>query len=601
MQKIKRGLGVALSITAATSSLAALAPSAASAATTSTASRVSNSIEGLQQLSKGGRLILRSTPGQAGLLARDVTKSGGKVLHTLGGVDTVVVDVSKSQAKSLTSSNYLTTVSPDAKVITQQATSTTNDVQDYIARNGSLYKMAQFIQADNMWARGYTGAGVDVALIDTGVAPVKGLDSTGKILNGPDISFDSQVSPKLGYDGYGHGTHMASIIAGKDSDATDLTDKTKFVGIAPGARIINVKVGAFDGATDVSQVIAGIDWVVQHKSDPGMNIKVLNLSYGAKSTQSASLDPLSWAAEVAMRNGITVVVAAGNDGTDSTLTSPAYNPNVIAVGAVDQTVLPVHPAAYSSATGDRLPDLYAPGSHVLGLRVPGSFSDVKYPTGRVGNRLMLGSGTSQAAAVVSGAAAILAQAFPNHSPLQIKYALRQSGRDLNDSVENFVQVQKAASVLLNMTAKSSTAGWSTPLSTSGSGSLETARGGVHVYWGPGGAALTGEKDIMGKTWNASAMALAAYKKTAWTNGTFNGAGWSGAGWSGAGWSGAGWSGAGWSGAGWSGAGWSGAGWSGATWTGAGWSGAGWSGAGWSGAGWSGAGWSGQGWLGAVWG
>src|SRR5439155_27121294 len=108
------------------------------------------------------------------------------------------------------------------------------------------------------------------------------------------------------------------------------------VGIAPDARIVNVKVAGANGATDVSQVLAGIDWVVQHRNDNGMNIRVLNLSFGTDGVQSYVLDPLAFAAENAWRKGIVVVVAAGNSqfGTNK-LNDPAYDPYVIAVGADD--------------------------------------------------------------------------------------------------------------------------------------------------------------------------------------------------------------------------------------------------------------------------
>ena len=365
-------------------------------------------------------------------------------------------------------------------------------------------------------------------------------------------------------------------MAGLDPGTSALDDEKRFVGVAPGARIVNVKVGAFDGATDVSQVIAAIDWVVQHKHDNGLNIKVLNLSYGVMSTQSYFDDPLSWAAEVAWRNGIVVVSAAGNDGKGTSVTSPAYNPRIIAVGAVDQTLLPLSPASFTSAAGWRQPDLWAPGAHVLGLRVPGSFVDARFPTAAAGARLMRGSGTSQAAAVVSGAAALLWSKFPNSTPDRIRAALIFSGKDVNGAISNFIQVDKAAELLSD---------WGTPpaasntvFGTPGRGSLEAARGGLHLEFN--GTALTGEKDIFGNPWNGSASATAALATTSWTGGTFNGANWAGANWAGANWAGANWAGAGWAGANWAGAGWAGANWAGAGWADDGWKSFGWRGAVW---------------------
>ena len=250
---------------------------------------------------------------------------------------------------------------------------------------GSMYDITRIIGAQDSWKAGYTGRGVDVALIDTGVAPVPGL-TTGNVINGPDLSFDSQDPTRAYVDGYGHGTHMASLIAGRDirSPLPRLyTSAALFTGVAPDARVVNVKVGAADGAADVSQVIAGIDWVVQHRHTNGLNIRVLSLSFGTDSTQAAALDPLAYAAERAWRAGIVVVVAAGNDGNDDVragLADPAMDPMLLAVGASD-------PKGTIGASDDAVPrfatarDQAAPcrrrgaGRARLGLRSPGSYVD----------------------------------------------------------------------------------------------------------------------------------------------------------------------------------------------------------------------------------
>src|SRR5213078_2734357 len=152
-----------------------------------------------------------------------------------------------------------------------------------------------------MYTLGYTGKGVGVALVDTGAVPVKGLTS-GNVVNGPDLSLDNPASWAADKDGFGHGTHMAGIIAGNDGTSTG------FTGVAPGAKLVNVKVGAYDGAVDVTQVIAAIDWVVQHRADNGMNIRVINLSYGTDGVQSSQIDPLAAAVEHAWQKGVVVVV-----------------------------------------------------------------------------------------------------------------------------------------------------------------------------------------------------------------------------------------------------------------------------------------------------
>ena len=253
----------------------------------------------------------------------------------------------------------------------------------------SLASLAdKVINADRFWNDGYTGAGIDVALIDSGVSPVDGLTVNGKVLNGPDLSFESQNSDLRYLDSFGHGTHMAGIIAGQ-SDGTPNRITTKeakkhFLGVAPDARIVNVKVATRNGATDVSQVIAALDWVVQHRNDNGMNIRVINLSFGTDSTQSYYLDPLAFAVEQAWAHGIVVVVAAGNDGNSSPLRNPASDPFVIAVGAAktnstERTGDDSIPLFSSCGTNQRHVDLVAPGKSIVSLLAPRSSAALDHP------------------------------------------------------------------------------------------------------------------------------------------------------------------------------------------------------------------------------
>ena len=287
--------------------------------------------------------------------------------------------------------------------------------------SSSLYQVARNIGVDEFWKDGFTGAGVDVAVIDSGVRPLP--EFAGRLVNGPDLSFDSDGVDD-GDDDFGHGTNMAGIIAGRDPavslDAQSLKNdaKRRFVGIAPGSRIVNVKVAAADGAVDVSQVIAGIDWVVQHRDQDGLNIRVLNLSFGTDGVQDYQLDPLAFAVENAWNHGIVVVVSAGNAGYGSPqLNNPATDPFVIAVGASDTNRTTGQSddfIADFSSRGEiaRRPDLLAPGRSIVSLRDPGSLIDETFPSARVGDRLFRGSGTSQAAAVTSGAARGAAPAVP---------------------------------------------------------------------------------------------------------------------------------------------------------------------------------------------
>jgi serine protease AprX len=447
--------------------------------------------------------------------------------------------------------------------------------------------------AEAFWGAGFDGSGIDIAVIDSGVTPVAGLDAPGKVINGPDLSFESQADNLRYLDTYGHGTHMAGIIAGADAGVTaePFGDPEEFIGMAPGARIVSLKVGDARGAVDVSQVIAAIDWVVQHGQSDGLNIRVLNLSFGNEVMQDYRLDPLAHAVEQAWLHGIVVVVAVGNDGNGTPVRNPAIDPFVIAVGAAASDGIFESKdlvTSFTNCSSARPVDVVAPGQSIVGLRVPGSHADQQNPGARVGERFFKGSGTSQAAAVVSGAVALVLEQRPYATPDQVKYLLMETARDAKGSSdcrgEGHIDLAEA---LLKKTKETDDA-HQIFAPALGTGSLELARGRNHV--GDEGVVLAGEQDIMGNSFDAAAHAALAAQGASWSNGEWNGASWSGASWSGASWSGASWSGASWSGASWSSKTWSGASWSGASWSGGSWSGGSWSGASWSGDAWQGLSW-----------
>ena len=441
----------------------------------------------------------------------------------------------------------------------------------------------------------FDGSGVDVALIDTGVAPVDGLDGRDKVLHGPDLSFEASVPEAAFLDTYGHGTHMAGIIAG---------ERGGHEGIATGARVVSLKTAGHDGATTVPQVIAAIDWVIEHRNSDGLNIKVLNLSLGQEGVSNHVGDYLSAAVERAWDAGIFVVVAAGNRGeTQKHLDSPAIDPYVMAVGAHDRyaevlTAAPTDlmttaddgadpqkteetvdlnstelltserptlgpavsdtglggvPAWSAQGDGSRNPDLIASGRSIASYRVPGSTVDVDAPNARYGDDLFLGSGTSQSAAVTSGVAALILQAYPKLTPDEMKAAMTRTAADI----------------------------W-TPAVRDGNGLLQ-------------GNTAGSRKDIKLSDQKFPAAGGPGTGIVLPSGATWTGGGWSGATWTGATWTGATWTGATWTGATWTGATWTGATWTGATWTGATWTGATWTGATWTGATWTGATWTGEGW------
>jgi serine protease AprX len=537
-------------------------------------------------------VLVQGLPGAQARVVQDVRAVGGHVrrsLSILNGVSATVPAAAVAQLRAMPGVRAVTT---NGKVHFDSVDSSLG--YDVAGDEGSLYDIGQITKATSAWKNGYTGQGIDVALIDSGVAPVQGLQS-GNILNGPDLSFESQNPDLLHLDGFGHGTHMASIIAGRDAAASGATyasaSSHKFNGIAPDSRLVSLKVAANSGATDVSQVIAAIDWVVEHAHDNGMNIRVLNLSFGTDSTQDPAVDPLCFAVENAWRAGIVVVVASGNDGTSrQQLANPAQDPLVLAVGAddpqntdavTDDTV----PSFAQRGTSARHVDLIAPGVHVLGLRDPNSRIDQDNPSAVVGTRFFRGSGTSQSAAVVSGLSALYLSRYPGATPDQVKRVLMgTAAKPASTTATNAGVGVPDVSKALGQKPPSYT---QAATGATGRGSLEQSRGSAHVN--DGSADLTGEQDIFGHAWDGAAWASATSSGTAWNGGDWNGNTWTGNTWTGNSWNGSTWTGNTWTGNTWTGNTWTGNTWTGNTWTGNTWTGNTWTGNTWSDATWGGAG------------
>jgi serine protease AprX len=375
------------------------------------------------------------------------------------------------------------------------------------------------------------GGAVDVALIDSGVSPDAAL--AGHVVNGPDFSEDARVDELRGLDAFGHGTHLAGIIAA----------------VAPKARVVNVKVADNDGSTTLGRVLSAIDWTVRRGDRDGMNVRVLNLAFGAEPERSYRNDPLAFAVERAWHDGLAVVTSAGNGGDASeSLDSPAYDPYVIAVGAEDSggtaTLDDDGMALFSSRGSEsRSPDVVAPGVAILSTRVPGSFLDEAFPAARIGDGFR-GSGTSQAAATVSGAAALLVGQRPELVPDQVKALLRSTARPLpltDESLQGAGVVDVAAAV-------------GAPATRERQRFVEARIGG----WLRGAV--------------ANQFAVENPKGSRWSGSRWTGSRWTGSRWTGSRWTGSRWTGSRWTGSRWTGSRWTGSRWTGSRWTSVEWGG-----------------------------
>lgn len=274
-------------------------------------------------------------------------------------------------------------------------------------------------------AERYTGRGVTVAVVDTGVFPHP--DLAGRI-----IAFTDTVGGRARpYDDNGHGTHVAGCVAGDGAESGGT-----YRGVAPGAGIAGVKVLNKVGAGTISSLLAGVDWVLEHRERYG--IRIICMSLGTEPQGGCADDPLCQAVEQAWQAGLTVVVAAGNDGPEpGTVSSPGISPLVMTVGAMDSRETPEREddriAAFSSRgptpTGQHKPDLLAPGVAVTSLRAPGSFIDKQQADARVGQWYITLTGTSMATPIVAGIAALLLESEPVLTPGQVKERLLATAED----------------------------------------------------------------------------------------------------------------------------------------------------------------------------
>jgi serine protease AprX len=359
-------------------------------------------------------VVVSARAGSANTAAHSVEALGGKVGARISLIHGFMAKVPSDRISALRSAKGVLSAVADRTV----HLSSSDDSAAAKTASASLGQVKQEIGADKLAARGVTGKGVDIAMIDSGVVPVPGLDGASKVYVGPDVTPEAADPSTKGLDTYGHGTHLAGIMVGNNPAAG-------FSGVAPDARLVSVKAATNDGSTSLGELLLAMSWVVMHRQSDGLNIRVLNLSFGSELDVSYVADPLAWAAEQAWKSGIVVVAAAGNGNDILGLDTPAADPYVVSVGATDmggKAVLSDDKVPEWSRVGNstRTPDVVAPGTSLVSLRDPGSFVDQNHPEGLVGKGYFKGSGTSQAAAVVSGAAALLIQNNPNLTPDQVK-------------------------------------------------------------------------------------------------------------------------------------------------------------------------------------
>ena len=347
------------------------------------------------------------------------------------GVKAVSPNRAMAQSASDTSGGYTCPVTDATTTAAKPAPSGGLDYEPSILNAIPRLDQAfvKSIRADRAWYRA-TGHGVGVAVIDTGIA---GDVPDFQTPRGSRVIASAVTNPcaRDANDHYGHGTHVAGLIAGNSLlYPTSHWAHGKYMGVAPRANLVSVKVSDDDGNTTVLDVIYGIQFAVDRKSDFG--IRVMNLSLSSTVAESYRTDPLDAAVESAWFSGLVVVTAAGNEGPNAGVTfAPGNDPWAITAGAVDDrgtfTRLDDVLAAWSSRgltqDGVRKPEVLAPGAHLVSTLAPNSDFAHLCPECIVDGRYFRAGGTSMSAAVVSGAAALLLEEHPAWTPAQVKGAL----------------------------------------------------------------------------------------------------------------------------------------------------------------------------------
>ena len=429
--------------------------------------RVDRSVRELVARQPGAEVpvIVQRTSSRDG--AATVRTHGGKVQHELRTANTVAATIPAGRLDELAADPSVVRIAYDApmehqakpdhltgKSPTSGSSPTTTSLlpaptilpaPTTLTGQNLLTQYPWAVGAPAVWGYNVRGTGVGVAVLDSGIKDdrpdflgttttrnVESPSTTSRVTGKVAIALENSGSP---IDDNGHGTWVAGIIGARGwADGTTNTLFDQYVGIAPDANLINVKVSDRYGMARTSDVIAGLEWVIANKAT--YNIQVANISLISSSPESYLTSYLDAAVELAWFKGITVVVSAGNSGPNTMLFAPANDPYAIVVGATDdmgtQVTSDDQLAWFSSygttQDGFSKPDLVAPGRHIVGT-LSSRLDPLAqlFPNNVVNPNEIRLSGTSGAAPVISGIAADVFQAARllnvSLTPDQVKWLL----------------------------------------------------------------------------------------------------------------------------------------------------------------------------------
>jgi len=380
-------------------------------------------------LHAGDVALIQVAAGTAWTVAADLTSAGATDVTAFDSVNVVSARLSDQALATVATDRAVLRATNDARVAAVGGGKNGKDLDRVGSQSIKDSIGIAAINVADVWPL-TTGAGVVVALMDSGIGTHPDLPS-GKVIARVDLADDGAS----GLDPAGHGTHLAGIIAGHG---------TEFRGVAPDARLVDIRVLDQSGEGTLRSVVAGFEWLLDNRV--ALGIRVLNLSFGTTQTSSYHADLLAALAESAWFAGITVVAAAGNEGDDiGTISTPGADPFIITAGSFDdqgtRNEQDDRQSAFSSrgptTDGFTKPDVLAPGRRVVSLRSAGSQAAPLQPDGDPGrsgknsnNLYTRMSGTSVSSAMVTGVAALVLSFHASYTPTKTKGAIVALGRSI---------------------------------------------------------------------------------------------------------------------------------------------------------------------------
>jgi len=387
------------------------------------------------------RVILTARPGSRAALKQTLKSRGATILSENAALNVLTAQVAGGDIPRLIEDTTVTDISTDSLV-------QTNAKPD--AGGSTTAALVSAVRETlGLSSSQYTGNGIGVAVIDSGVKSVA--DFQGRMVGFYDF-MNGASSYAVNSDAYGHGTHVAGLVAGTGASSNGL-----YKGVAPGVRLIGMRVLDENGQGRTSDVINAITFAIANKELLGIDI--INLSLGHPIYEAAASDPLVQAVERATRAGIIVVVAAGNVGLNPTtgetgyagITSPGNARSAITVGAIntngtatrrDDEVAPYSSRGPTWFDGQPKPDIVAPGHRLGSDTYTGTTIYRNYPNLRINSNYLMLSGTSMSTGVVSGIVALMLEASraangyplrPSLTPNAVKAILQFTAFRMHDA------------------------------------------------------------------------------------------------------------------------------------------------------------------------